>query len=388
MPDLAHSEDPERPPTERGFLRIFLETCRGQLAEMEQIVLTLTGEPASEESALGILRVLHTLKGEAAVLALDTARDLCHAVEDLVEECARTGSCLPAEVVLSLVDWLEDYLDRLDADPSAPPPGSGFLRARIAEATPRHGEVRERPRPMDYRRARVCAETKIEVSLPVLDRLVELAEAIRTGPEDPSTAERARELLEAARSVRVTTLAPTFQRIERLARSVCRELERSIELEFEGEQIPLDPHVVQGLNSPLVHLVLNAIDHGIEDPADRTARGKPPAGKITLTATRQGNSLVVEVSDDGRGFHRSAILERAEAAGLLPIGPRPPELSDEEVWKLLVQPGFSTADRITRTSGRGIGLDIVRQRVENLGGRIELASSEGMGARVRLRIPL
>jgi two-component system chemotaxis sensor kinase CheA len=171
-------------------------------------------------------------------------------------------------------------------------------------------------------------------------------------------------------------------------RRVCRELEerlgKRVTLRISGEETELDKGMVERLVDPLTHVLRNSLDHGVESPEQREAAGKSPVAIVSLSASHQGGEVVIEVSDDGRGLDRDAILARARERGL-PIGENP---SDEEVWALIFEAGFSTAQSVTDVSGRGVGMDVVRRNVAELGGRVELRSAAGKGTTIRIRLPL
>jgi two-component system chemotaxis sensor kinase CheA len=152
----------------------------------------------------------------------------------------------------------------------------------------------------------------------------------------------------------------------------------------QGEATELDKGLVEKITDPLTHLVRNSCDHGIETPADRLAKGKPETGTISLIASHQGGSIVIEVRDDGRGLNRQKLLTKARERGLH----APDSLTDSEVWNLIFEPGFSTADQVTDVSGRGVGMDVVKKNITSLGGTVEIDSADGYGMSVKVRLPL
>jgi two-component system chemotaxis sensor kinase CheA len=156
-------------------------------------------------------------------------------------------------------------------------------------------------------------------------------------------------------------------------------------LEVSGEDTELDRTVIERISDPLTHLVRNAVDHGIEPPAARAAAGKPATAHVRLTAYQQGGSIYIEVADDGRGLDRDRIVAKAVEAGLVAAGE---PLTDEQVWAFIFAPGFSTASRVTEVSGRGVGMDVVRQNVAALGGTITIHTDPGHGTRFRVKLPL
>ncbi len=193
------------------------------------------------------------------------------------------------------------------------------------------------------------------------------------------------ELRDNAMSIRMLPIGTTFSRFRRLVRDLSAELGKDIELTTEGAETEIDKTVIDKLFDPLVHLIRNSIDHGIETPDAREARGKPRRGTIHLSATHAGANVLIRVRDDGAGLDRDAIHARAVAAGLIAPGA---ELGDKELSALILLPGFSTAEAVTSVSGRGVGMDVVRRGIEALRGSLEIDSRPGEGTTVIVRLPL
>ncbi|MGL6110686.1 MAG: chemotaxis protein CheA, partial [Rubrivivax sp.] len=193
-----------------------------------------------------------------------------------------------------------------------------------------------------------------------------------------------RGLQEAVLSIRMIPISTVFNRFPRMLRDLAAQLGKKVELITLGAATELDKGLIERITDPLTHLVRNSCDHGIELPAERIARGKPEAGTITLAASHQGGSILIEVGDDGRGLSRTALLAKARERGLH----APDSLSDAEVWALIFAPGFSTAEVVTAVSGRGVGMDVVKKNIGALGGVVEIESHEGRGMHIRVRLPL
>jgi two-component system chemotaxis sensor kinase CheA len=177
-----------------------------------------------------------------------------------------------------------------------------------------------------------------------------------------------------------------FDRFPRLVRDAARQLGKRVDFVIEGKEIELDRSMLDEIGDPLVHLLRNSLDHGIESPAERRAAGKPETGTLRLSAARERSRIVIRVEDDGRGIQREKVLSKALANGLI----TPEEargMSDEDVARLLTRPGFSTAETVTDVSGRGVGLDVVATRVRALGGMLEIASTPGQGTSMTLQLP-
>ena len=248
------------------------------------------------------------------------------------------------------------------------------------------------------------AETSIRVSVDKIDGLINLVgELVITqamlkqvsGVLDPAQCERlfagldllernTRDLQEAVIGVRMLPVDAVFRRFPRLVRDLSARLGKQVRLRTVGEGTELDKGLIERIADPLVHLVRNSIDHGLEMPDVRAQAGKDETGTITLAASHQGGHIVIEVSDDGRGLNRERILAKAAERGLaVPENP-----TDSQVWDLIFQPGFSTAEAVTDLSGRGVGMDVVRRNIQALGGEVQLESAANQGTRVVIRLPL
>ena len=193
-----------------------------------------------------------------------------------------------------------------------------------------------------------------------------------------------RDLQESVMGVRMLPVEFAFSRFPRMVRDLAARLDKKVQLRTSGEATELDKGVIEKIVDPLVHLVRNAIDHGLELPDERRAAGKDETGTITLTAAHQGGYIVIEIGDDGRGLDRERILRKAAERGLhVPENP-----TDAQVWDLVFAPGFSTAEQLTDLSGRGVGMDVVRKNISALGGQVEIRSAHGAGTTISIRLPL
>ena len=193
-----------------------------------------------------------------------------------------------------------------------------------------------------------------------------------------------RDLQESVMSIRMIPMSIVFSRFPRMLRDLAGKLGKKVDFVTQGEATELDKGLVEKITDPLTHLVRNSCDHGVEMPAERLASGKPETGTITLSASHQGGSIVIEVRDDGRGLSREKILNKAMERGLDVSD----QMTDSEVWQLIFAPGFSTAEVVTDVSGRGVGMDVVKRNIAALNGTVEIDSAEGYGMRVSVRLPL
>ncbi|ARU57583.1 chemotaxis signal transduction histidine kinase CheA [Oleiphilus messinensis] len=212
-----------------------------------------------------------------------------------------------------------------------------------------------------------------------MDKLPKLLEGLE------QLSQNTRELQESVMRIRMLPISFTFSRFPRLVHDLSRNLGKKIELKLLGEQTELDKTVMEKIGDPMVHLVRNSLDHGIETPADRIAAGKSETGTIILNAYHQGGNIVIQIIDDGKGLDRDRILRKAVEKGLVGENDK---LSDEQIYDLVFKPGFSTAEQVTDISGRGVGMDVVRRNIQELNGSVEVESVPGEGSTFTIRLPL
>lgn len=278
---------------------------------------------------------------------------------------------------------------------SAAPTGNPKLVATDAHPTRRNADRTPPPS---------TPESSIRVSVEKVDQLINLVgelvitQAMLTQSAsqlDPAILERlqgglsqlernTRDIQEAVMAVRMLPISFVFSRFPRVVRDLAAKLNKQIELKTLGETTELDKGLVEKIADPLTHLIRNSLDHGIEMPDKRIAAGKSPTGTITLNAFHQGGNIVIEVADDGGGLNRNKILGKAKERGMAVSDDMP----DSAVWMLIYEAGFSTADAVTDVSGRGVGMDVVKRNIAELGGRVEMDSAEGFGTRTTIRLPL
>ncbi|MBL9192228.1 MAG: chemotaxis protein CheA [Opitutaceae bacterium] len=238
---------------------------------------------------------------------------------------------------------------------------------------------------------------KLDAMMDVVGELVivqsQIAESARLMGDDNSHLARniaqlgriTKELQHNAMSVRLVPIKPTFQKMERLVRDLARDCEKKVNFHTSGEDTEIDRTVIEEIADPLVHMVRNSMDHGLEKPAVRLANGKPEHGNVTLKAFHQGSNIHIELSDDGRGIDRERIYAKAVEKGVIPAGA---QMSRDEVLALIFAPGFSTAEKVTSVSGRGVGMDVVRRNIEKLRGKVEIDTEVGKGTIFRIKLPL
>jgi len=259
-------------------------------------------------------------------------------------------------------------------------------------------------RPIQKGASAANADTSIRVNIDKVDQLINLvgelvitqAMLAQTASEvDPMLHEKlhngigllersTRDLQEAVMSIRMMPMSFVFSRFPRMVRDIAGKLKKEVNFKTQGEATELDKGVIEKITDPLTHLVRNSLDHGIEAPDVRVQKGKDPKGNLILRAFHQGGNVVIEVQDDGAGLNREKILAKARERGL----PVSDGMAEQEVWQLILAPGFSTADVVTDVSGRGVGMDVVKKNIESLSGRIEIESYQGLGTKMTIRLPL
>ncbi|MCG5514035.1 chemotaxis protein CheA [Ectothiorhodospira shaposhnikovii] len=320
-------------------------------------------------------------------------------MESLPEGVHRLGEILVGCGAITRRE-LDHVLD-LQASQSTNPPllGEALVREQciqpevVAVALDRQQEVRKR-QTQDTRLLRVRAD-KLDLLIDQVGELVIATAGLRVQSKDTqdsvlmeSIYEVARlvdEIRDSAMNLRMVEIGETFNRFRRVVRDVCKESGKDIELVIHGADTQLDKTVVERLSDPLTHLIRNAVDHGIESPEQRRARGKPDQGQVRLNAFHEAGCVLVEVSDDGGGLDRERILTKARKRGLIP---EDKELDDDAVWRLIFEPGFSTAQEVSNLSGRGVGMDVVRRDIDALRGSVEIETRPGEGTTFRMRLPL
>ena len=335
------------------------------------------------------------LRGVRAFMAIQAARDLggVGAVEpsiaDLQEErfgadfAFRLVTDRPhAEIsqVLGALGDVQEVSIETDAPAAAAPAANGNGNAPAPRAA---RNVR-----IDLRRLDNLMNLIGELVI-TRGRLTQLAAGLEHPALDEAVAQASRLISDLQDEIMTSRMVPVWQvfdRFPRLVRDAARTLGKQIDFSIEGKEIELDRSLLDEIGDPVVHLLRNAIDHGIESPEERRAAGKPAEGRLSLAAMRDRSAIVIRVTDDGRGIDRDRVLRKAREAGL--VEPSRAELSDDELIRLISRPGFSTAEQVTDISGRGVGIDAVQTRVRALGGSVEIRSVPKQGTTVTVRLPL
>lgn len=353
------------------------------------------------ESAFSFARedcTLHLIEPPVSV------RDVV-ALINAMPENQRLGEILVTAGAISraqLGSCLREQQERAEGQEAAPRLGEILQSAAGVDAEVLNAALRKQRKQRDTAALSADENRFIRVKADRLDAVINLLGELVIASAAASmlaTQTRQRGLVEANRQVaalvedirngtlqlRMVPIAETFSRFRRLVRDTAAELGKEVALELVGGETELDKSVVEQIADPLMHLVRNALDHGLEAPEERAGSGKPAQGRLTLSACHESGGILICIADDGRGINRRRVLEIARARGLIDEGVT---LPDADVLKLIFEPGFSTAEKVTNLSGRGVGMDVVRRNIETLRGSVRVSSEEGLGTRIEIRLPL
>jgi two-component system chemotaxis sensor kinase CheA len=399
----------------------FVLESREHLTSIEQCLLTLEREPGDADAINSVFRGFHTIKGLAGFLEFAPIQEVAHEVEtalNLVREGKLAITPSVIDVILESVDHLSRAIATVESGGACErSPGHdhllGNVRTLMAEgpgfpalepAAPPETEPEAAAQPAVDARRPAAEAFSVRVDTAKLDYLVDMAGEMviaqslvhhnqtLAAASDPrlhrDLAQLARltgEVQRTAMAMRMVPIGQLFQRTARQVRDLSRKVGKRVDLVTRGEDTELDKTIAEVLSDPLMHMVRNSIDHGIEAPDVRQAAGKAPQARINLAAYHQGGQIVIEVADDGRGLDCRKILAKAREKGIVKDGEH---LTESETFRLILEPGFSTAAQVTDISGRGVGMDVVRKQVEKLRGRIEIRSQAGQGTTFLLKLPL
>ncbi len=395
------------------YRKLFLEEAGEHLSEISRALLALEKDPEAERSIDLIFRMAHSIKSMAASLEYESITELAHALEDRMEGVRTRGKLVDGTEMAALYQGLEGLEAMVAAvaqtgkAPPARPDLLASIRARSQFAPSPLLEKRERgspPRPVQPQ-APPGVQASVRVRTQVLDRflgavgeVILSSSQLRTAAgEQQMSAElsagidtverRVTELQRRVLDLRTTPLLRVMEHLPRTARLLGEQLGKTIEVELLGTDLDLDRSILDRLNEPLLHVVRNAVDHGIEAPEVRVAAGKDEVGHISIAARREQDSIVIDVHEDGAGIDLESVRRRAVEAGLLHVG-LAEDLPPQEVAALIFQPGISTADGVSAVSGRGVGMDAVKATIESLGGIVELRTERGVGTTTTFVVPI
>jgi two-component system chemotaxis sensor kinase CheA len=401
------------------ILKNFLLESEEGLSLMEQSILELELHPGSSEAVQSIFRVVHTMKGNASLLEIEGLLAFTHTAEDLLDHLRNGKLSITPEIItllLELVDTLRQMVAAAGQGRDETGPNAKNILARISHYLNADGKAVKKTEIADDNQGALPdseitgeashkAARTLRVDVEKLDRLLDLAGELTIArgrvaqmleAKEKINIEELRdahsfsdalhyELQDTILKVRMVPIGPLFHQYNRTVRDIAKSLGKMAQLRIEGEDIEVDTSVVEYLKDPLLHMIRNALDHGIELPNKRKKSGKPQIGTITVRAAREGGNIVIEVTDDGAGLDKQKIIEVAQKKDLVA---EPQKLSDTEIYQLIFEPGFTTASHVSDMSGRGVGMDVVRRNIQALRGNVYAASQPGVGTTVRIRLPL
>ncbi|HYA18257.1 MAG TPA: chemotaxis protein CheA, partial [Bryobacteraceae bacterium] len=403
---------------DRDVISEFLVESHENLSRLDQELVELEKRPNDRELLGSIFRVIHTIKGTCGFLGFSTLEKITHQAENLLSQLRDGKRELEPSLVsliLDTVDATRKVLASIEATGAEGSAGFEDLTERLRVAVRLPGAAGKQPgpaappgtameQPEDSVKASAVADANIRVGVGRLDKLMDLVGELvltrnqilqfNTEREDAAlnaTSQRLNlittELQEGVMKMRMQPIGMVWNKLPRVVRDMAVALGKQVRLEMDGSGTELDRTIIEAIKDPLVHLVRNACDHGIEAPEIRSRAGKPPEGKLTLRAYHEGGQVNIEIGDDGAGIDVARVKQKAIEKGLL-RPERAGKLSDREALNLIFQPGFSTAQTVTNVSGRGVGMDVVKSHIEKIGGVVDVLSRAGEGTTVKLKIPL
>ena len=384
-----------------------VQEARELIGTMEAALLHMESHGRSDEALNAILRAAHTIKGSAGLLGFDSIVSFTHVIESLLDKLRHDMAALDDKMILyALVDAIADFKEAQDPAPGVRGELEAALKRYLAQdkrehkSAPADAAVATDTQNLHPRKSQAQPCIKVEVAK--LDQLIDLVGELVIADAGAALVARQKkdaqfdqaiqvvsglveQMREAALDLRMVQINQVFQRFPRVVRDLGREIGKNIELLVTGGETGIDKSLVEKIADPLVQLVRNAMAHGIESPALRRAAGKPEVGVLHLHARHESGMVLIEVSDDGEGLNREKILRKAIEKGWVAPNAQP---SEQQLFKLIFAPGFSTAEQVTALSGRGVGMDVVRRNIEALRGQVDIFSRQGQGTVVRIRVPL
>lgn len=394
------------------YAKLFLSESREHLSEVNNALLDL--ERGGSDAAIArLFRSVHTIKGMGGAMGYVTVSELSHELETLLDKI-RSGSIVVTPAIMDTLFAGADALEHAVDLVTAPTPTQLDITDILARI--RSASSEETTQTFTSEFAAIATEKKEESTVPVVkparhvridakrldtlmnvmgelviarDRIAQIAEKLGDEGLLEATLRASQIVSTLQNEIMTSRMVPVWQvfdRFPRVVRDTARALGKEIEFKIEGKEIELDRSMLDEMGEPVLHLLRNSLDHGIETPAERKAAGKEPMATLTLTAERDRATVLIRVTDDGRGIDQKKVLPRAKKLGL--VDQATTTLSEEELVRIISRPGFSTAEKVTDISGRGVGFDIVASKVRALGGSLEVHTDAGLGTNVSMRLPL
>ena len=385
----------------------FVAECREMLEALGGEIVAWEAQPDDRARLDSIFRFVHTVKGNCGFFEFPRLEALSHAAEDALADC-RAGRRVPdgalVSAVLGIIDRIGEMVAAIEACEEMPAGDDSALIAALAPGA-EGAALPIATLAIDGVTRASAAPRTIRLSVELLDRVMstvsdmvlarnELARRLRESPTDvpvDGAFERLStiiaEMRDAITRTRMQRIENLFVGLPRMVRDLSAELGKQVLVDIEGGDVELDREMIEMIRDPLTHIIRNAVDHGIEPPADRLKAGKREIGLLCVSARQSGNQILIDIQDDGRGIDGKKLVEKAVTGGLLSKSDAA-ELSPREQLALIFEAGLSTAAQVTSISGRGVGMDVVRSNVERIGGIVEVDSRPGVGTRMTLRVPL
>src|SRR5437763_4433709 len=384
----------------------FVAECREMLEALGGEIVAWEAQPDDRARLDSIVRFVHTVKGNCGFFEFPRLEALSHAAEDALADVRATrrqadGALVSA--VLAIIDRIAEMIAAIEAgEPMPPGDDSALIAAREPGA---EGVAAPHVATADGTIRYSAAPRTIRLSVELLDRVMstvsdmvlarnELARRLReSATEVPVDGAFERlssiiaEMRDAITRTRMQRIENLFVALPRMVRDLSAELGKQVLVDIEGGDVELDREMIEMIRDPLTHIIRNAVDHGIEKPAERLKAGKRDIGVLSVSARQSGNQILIDIHDDGRGVDGKRLVEKAVSSGIVDKAAAA-ELAPRERLGLIFEAGLSTAKEVTPISGRGVGMDVVRSNVERLGGIVEVDSKRGEGTRMTLRVPL
>jgi len=411
------------------LLRDFLTESAENLAKLDNDIVELEQRPQETSLLNSVFRTIHTIKGTCGFLGLSRLEGIAHAAENVLD-ALRAGrlevrSTLIGDV-LAAVDCIKEILGHLEATEAEPEGDDSALIAKLeywlqvaegttieppkaaAPAPPADWDGSDRrkqaPKPEDDGGHHHVSDSTLRVGVTLLDQLMNLVGELAlsrnqliqlaSAHEDSEFANPVQQLnrvttdlLEAVMKTRMQPIGNAWTKLPRVVRDLSHANGKQISLEMHGAETELDRQILQAIQDPLTHMIRNSADHGVEAPAERRAAGKAETGTIRLSARHEGGHVVIEIRDDGAGINADRVRRKAVERGLVKAEAAD-AMPDAQILRFIFEPGFSTAEKITNVSGRGVGMDVVRSNIEAIGGTVEISSQSGRSTTIRVKIPL
>src|SRR5712691_1024660 len=401
---------------DQEILTEFVIETNENLARLSQDLVAIETRPKDAELLASIFRTFHTIKGTSGFLGFSKLESLTHITENILSQVRNLERDLTAELVSLILETTDAVMGHL-----------GSIESTGQEATVSHQDLERRlcrfaevvepevagkgaavqagePDSSPAIKGPSVSESTIRVDVGLLDKLMNLVgelvlsrnQILQYSVRHPDAALGASsqhlnlitsELQEGVMKTRMQPIGTVWNKLQRVVRDLANASQKQIRLEMDGAETELDRTIIEAIKDPLTHLLRNACDHGIEAPDVRVGAGKAPQGKLSMRAFHEGGHVNIEIADDGAGIDPEKVKNKALAKGL--VRPELAErMDDQEAVQLVFLPGFSTAEKVTNISGRGVGMDVVKTNVERTGGAVEIASRKGQGTTVRIKIPL